>query len=477
MTSSSSRTIVYKGMLIATQLAGFYPDLRDPRAKSALALVHSRFSTNTFPSWELAHPYRMIAHNGEINTLTGNVNWMRARESQLRSPSSSATTSRKVLPVVAPGGSDSATFDNVLELLAARRPLAPARADDDDPRGLRRPRGPARGAAGFYAFHALPDGAVGRPRVDRVHRRPRDRRDARPQRPAPGALDGDQGRLVVLASETGVLDDAARARPAPGAPAARQDLPRRPRAGPHRRGRRGQARDLHAQALRRVVRAQLVHFDDLPPSRGRDGPDAAAARPPARLRLHPGGPAGAARRRSRATGEEPIGSMGNDLALAVLSDQRAAALLLLQAALRAGDEPADRPDPRGDRDERRDQRRLASATCSTRSPEHAHQLDARASRSCATASSRALRQVAHAEFSARTIDITWPVAEGAAGLERALERICARGRRGARRRRQHPHPLRPRARRRRARRSRRCSRSPPCTTTSCARARACRPGS
>jgi glutamate synthase domain-containing protein 1 len=83
--SFSSRTIVYKGMLTAPQLLGYYPDLQDPRTKTALALVHSRFSTNTFPSWELAHPYRYIAHNGEINTLRGNVNWMRARESQLAS--------------------------------------------------------------------------------------------------------------------------------------------------------------------------------------------------------------------------------------------------------------------------------------------------------------------------------------------------------------------------------------------------------
>ncbi len=83
--SSSSRTINYKGMLISHQLAAFYSDLRDERTKSALALVHSRFSTNTFPSWELAHPYRVICHNGEINTVMGNVNWMRARESELRS--------------------------------------------------------------------------------------------------------------------------------------------------------------------------------------------------------------------------------------------------------------------------------------------------------------------------------------------------------------------------------------------------------
>ena len=103
-------------MLTAPQLRGYYPDLQDERTASALALVHSRFSTNTFPSWELAHPYRMIAHNGEINTVRGNVNWMRARESQLASELFGDDL-HKVLPLVRAGGSDSATFDNVLELL------------------------------------------------------------------------------------------------------------------------------------------------------------------------------------------------------------------------------------------------------------------------------------------------------------------------------------------------------------------------
>src|SRR6478752_5275503 len=114
--SCSSRTCVYKGMLKAPQLRSFYPDLQDQRFASALALVHSRFSTNTFPSWELAHPYRVICHNGEINTLMGNVNWMRARESELRSELFGADL-EKILPVVREGNSDSATFDNVLELL------------------------------------------------------------------------------------------------------------------------------------------------------------------------------------------------------------------------------------------------------------------------------------------------------------------------------------------------------------------------
>ena len=102
--SLSSRTVVYKGMLISFQLVSFYRDLADERLASALALVHSRFSTNTFPSWELAHPYRMIAHNGEINTLQGNVNWMRARESQMASELFGEDLA-KVLPVVRPGGS------------------------------------------------------------------------------------------------------------------------------------------------------------------------------------------------------------------------------------------------------------------------------------------------------------------------------------------------------------------------------------
>ncbi len=114
--SFSSRTIVYKGMLTAPQLSGYYPDLQDERTASALALVHSRFSTNTFPSWALAHPYRMIAHNGESNTVRGNINWMRARESQLASELFGDDL-HKVLPLVQAGGSDSAVFDNVLELL------------------------------------------------------------------------------------------------------------------------------------------------------------------------------------------------------------------------------------------------------------------------------------------------------------------------------------------------------------------------
>ncbi len=114
----STRIITYKGMLLAGQVGEFYPDLLDPRMESALALVHQRFSTNTFPTWELAHPFRMIAHNGEINTLRGNINWMAARKSSMSSRVLGEDL-EKVWPLIHEGQSDSAAFDNALELLVA----------------------------------------------------------------------------------------------------------------------------------------------------------------------------------------------------------------------------------------------------------------------------------------------------------------------------------------------------------------------
>ena len=114
--SMSSRTLVYKGMFLAFQLGEYYLDLHDPRFKSALSLVHQRFSTNTFPSWRLAHPYRMVAHNGEINTLRGNVNWMAARQASVSSPLFGDDIS-KLWPISYEGQSDTACFDNALEFL------------------------------------------------------------------------------------------------------------------------------------------------------------------------------------------------------------------------------------------------------------------------------------------------------------------------------------------------------------------------
>lgn len=114
--SMSARTVVYKGLLLADQVGVYYKDLQDPRCVSALALVHQRFSTNTFPEWPLAHPYRMVAHNGEINTVKGNFNWMRAREGVMASPVL-GNDLKKLFPLIYEGQSDTASFDNALELL------------------------------------------------------------------------------------------------------------------------------------------------------------------------------------------------------------------------------------------------------------------------------------------------------------------------------------------------------------------------
>ena len=165
--SFSSRTIVYKGMLTAAQLLGYYPDLQDERTKTALALVHSRFSTNTFPSWELAHPFRYIAHNGEINTLRGNVNWMRARESQLASELFGDDL-QKVLPVVRPARLGLGHVRQRARAARPRGPLAPARDDDDGAGGVGGARRPPGAPAGVLRVPLVRDGAVGRAGGDRA---------------------------------------------------------------------------------------------------------------------------------------------------------------------------------------------------------------------------------------------------------------------------------------------------------------------
>jgi glutamate synthase (NADPH/NADH) large chain len=202
--SLSSRTITYKGMLTSHQLAEFFPDLSDERLISGLALVHSRFSTNTFPSWPLAHPYRYLAHNGEINTLAGNRNWMRAREALCQSELIPGLS--RAFPIVTAGASDSASFDEVLELLhLGGRPLHHAvlmmipEAWENH-----RTMDPARRA--FYRYHAALmepwDGPAAVAFTDgTVIGAVLDRNGLRPAR----YWVTDDG-LVVLASEVGVID-------------------------------------------------------------------------------------------------------------------------------------------------------------------------------------------------------------------------------------------------------------------------------
>ena len=203
--SLSSRTLVYKGMLTTDQLDNFFPDLRDDRLESALAIVHSRFSTNTFPSWSLAHPFRFVAHNGEINTARGNRNWMRAREATLASSLIPGDLNR-LFPICDPHGSDTASFDEVLELLHlggrslphAVMMMIPEAWENNDVMD------PARRA--FYEFHATVmepwDGPAAVCFTDGTQiGAVLDRNGLRP-----GRFWITEDGLVVLASEAGVLD-------------------------------------------------------------------------------------------------------------------------------------------------------------------------------------------------------------------------------------------------------------------------------
>jgi len=202
--SMSSRTIVYKGLLLADQVGEYYLDLQDPRCTSALALVHQRFSTNTFPQWSLAHPYRMVAHNGEINTVKGNYNWMRAREGVMSSPVLGADL-QKLYPISFAGQSDTATFDNCLELLvAAGYPMAQA-AMMMIPEPWEQHATMDETRRAFYEYHAAMlepwDGPASIVFTDgRQIGATLDRNGLRPSRYC--ITDDD---LVIMASESGVL--------------------------------------------------------------------------------------------------------------------------------------------------------------------------------------------------------------------------------------------------------------------------------
>jgi glutamate synthase (NADPH/NADH) large chain len=317
--SLSARTIVYKGMLTTGQLEPFYPDLSDERFASALALVHSRFSTNTFPSWPLAHPYRYISHNGEINTVKGNRNWMRAREALVTSDVISGDLNR-LFPICSPDGSDSASFDEVLELLHLSGRSLPhsvlmmiPEAWENNP-----DMDPARRA--FYEFHAtfmepwdgpanvcFTDGTLIGAVLDRNGLRP-------------GRFWVTDEGLVVLASEAGVLD-----------------------IDPSRVVRKGRLQPGHmflvdtaagriieddeikselagAHPYEEWLRDGLIHLDELPErehivhthgSVSRRQQTFGYTEEEVRLILEP----------MARTGMEPIGSMGTDTPIAVLSDR------------------------------------------------------------------------------------------------------------------------------------------------------------
>ena len=318
--SLSHKTLVYKGMLLTQQLAPYFPDLNDPSMETALALVHSRFSTNTFPSWDRAHPYRYVAHNGEINTVRGNANWMHAREALFHAEAFGEDT-HKILPIINPNGSDSAMFDNTLELLVlAGRSLPHAMMMMiPEPWSNHQTMDDAKRA--FYQYHsslmepwdgpasiAFTDGK----QIGAVL----DRNGLRPSRYYV-TKDG----LVVLASEAGVLDIPA------------EEILVKGRLQPGRMFLvdTEQGRIVDDEEIKRAVATErpyrqwlqdhLVHLDDLPAAPEVPAPDheTLLQRQIAfgytfeveRLLLAP----------MAQNGVEAIGSMGNDTPLAVLSNK------------------------------------------------------------------------------------------------------------------------------------------------------------
>src|SRR5438128_404093 len=418
--SLSARTLVYKGMLSADQIETMYPDVTDPAVASSLALVHQRFSTNTFPSWPLAHPYRLIAHHGEINTLRGNINWMRAREAICRSERLGDDLA-KILPIVAEGGSDSAIFDNVLELLVmAGRPLAHAILMMI-PEAWAGHESMSEERKAFYEYHgclmepwdgpasiAFTDGTV----IGAVL----DRNGLRPSRYYVTKDD-----LVVMASEVGVLDIP------PDRVLVKERLhPGRIFLVDTARGRIIDDAELkHAFASQypygEWLKTYLRPLESLPEPAVPLEPDHETVlerqlafgytHEDLRILLAP----------MAKNGEEPVGSMGTDTALAVLSNRpRLLYDYFKQLFAQVTNPPLDQI-----REE------LVTAMESTVGPDQ--NLLRPEPASCrqivlkdpvlSNAELAKLTHVGARGFKSFTLPMLWPVTEGAAGLERALESL------------------------------------------------------
>jgi glutamate synthase (NADPH) large chain len=417
--SLSSRVFIYKGMLTGDQIEPMFPDLSDPRVETALALVHQRFSTNTFPSWQLSHPFRYIAHNGEINTVRGNINWMRAREALCASPYFDDLS--RLFPIVPEGGSDSAAFDNVLEFLhMAGRPL-PLAVLMMIPEAWsgHEAMDPARRA--FYEYHACLmepwDGPASVAFTDgTIIGAVLDRNGLRPSR-----YYVTKDRLVVMASEVGVLDIAP------------ENVLIKERLHP---GRiflvdTAQGRIIDDAELKQAYAAEHPYADwlkqNLIPLSGLPEP-AHVPEPDHDTVLHRQLAFGYTQEDLRfivgpmsEKGEEPIGSMGVDAALAVLSDRpRLIYDYFKQLFAQVTNPPLD-----GIREE------LVTQVATTIGPER--NLLAPEALSCRQIKLDTpildndglarLRNASALGFRSVTLPMLYPVAEGEAGLERAMNAL------------------------------------------------------
>jgi glutamate synthase (NADPH/NADH) large chain len=415
--SLSSRTLIYKGMLSADQIESMFPDLADPDMESALALVHQRFSTNTFPSWPLAHPYRYIAHNGEINTLRGNINWMRAREALCQSDVLGDDL-KKVLPATREGLSDSATFDNVLEFLVMNGRSLPHAILMMIPEPWQNHESMSPERRAFYEYHsslmepwdgpasiAFTDGSV----IGAVL----DRNGLRPSRYYVTKDD-----LVIMASEVGVLDIPP------------ENVLVKERLHPGRiflvdtvEGRIIADDEIKAQLAAEHpygdwLKQNLVQLGDVP-----EHPVPEADHETVRTRQIAFGYTHEDLRillgPMATKGEEPIGSMGTDTALAVLSDRpRPLFDYFKQLFAQVTNPPLDQI-----REE------LVTSMESTVGPErNLLRPEPESCRQIAlpdpVLSNEDLAKLTHVSvhgFTSMTLPMLYSVADGAAGLERALE--------------------------------------------------------
>jgi len=424
--SMSSRTIVYKGMVLVTQLEGYYKDLQDSRFESAIALVHQRFATNTFPTWQLAHPYRMVAHNGEINTLRGNVNWMAARQASVDSELFGNDIS-KIWPISYEGQSDTACFDNALEFLVrGGYPLAHAMMMlipeawagnplmDEDRRA-------------FYEYHAALmepwDGPAAIAFTDgRQIGATLDRNGLRPAR----YFVTDDG-LVVLASEAGVL------------PIPEESIVEKWRLQPGKmllidleEGRIVADEEIKSQLSRAhpykdwLKRTQIV-LEDLKPVQARESRTDVSlldrqqafgyTQEDLKLLMQP----------MAVTGQEAVGSMGTDTPISALSDKAK----LLYTYFKQNFAQVTNPPIDPIREE------LVMSLVSFIGPRpNILDLEGTSRRKrlevrqpiLTNEDLEKIRCIGHFEdrFDTKTLDITYPAEQGATGMEGALERLCDR---------------------------------------------------
>ena len=421
--SLSARTFVYKGMLTGMQIEPMFPDLSDPDVESALALVHQRFSTNTFPSWRLAHPFRYVCHNGEINTVRGNANWMRARETLCESELFDDDL-KKIFPIVVEGGSDSAVFDNVMEFLhIAGRPLAQTMLMMIPEAWSGHATMDAARKA-FYEYHACLmepwDGPASIAFTDgEVIGAALDRNGLRPSRYYVTHDD-----KVIMASEVGVLDV-----PPENVRIKERLHPGRIFLVDTKEGRiigdeELKQRYIDEQPYARWLQENLMPIENLPNPKRIDGtdPDTLLQRQQAfgytheelRLLVAP----------MASKGEEPVGSMGTDAALAVLSDRpRLLYDYFKQLFAQVTNPPLD-----GIREE------LVTQVSTTIGPEgnllRPGPLSCRRIRIPSPVLTNAelarIRDVNLPGFKTCVVPILYPVAAGGAGLDQALAETCAR---------------------------------------------------